>query len=74
VRLAVVGDTDPSNQTMKAVEWSLVIALLIAALQLVRIPPSNRYIFHLLVGLVGTALSFGRLVRPIWQATEGDAA
>jgi hypothetical protein len=56
------------------VEWSIIIALLIAALQLIPIPPSNLYIFHLLVALVATALSFGRLVKPIWEATQGDRA
>jgi hypothetical protein len=59
--------------TTAIVEWSMVIALLLAALQLVPIPPSNLYIFHLLLGLVGTALSFGRLVKPILEATRGDA-
>jgi len=55
------------------VEWSMVIALFLAALQIAPIPPSNLYIFHLLLGLVGTVISFGRLVRPILEATRGDA-
>jgi hypothetical protein len=58
--------------TTAIVEWSMTIALLLAALQLVPIPPSNLYIFHLLLGLVGTALSFGRLAKPIWEETRGE--
>jgi hypothetical protein len=50
----------------------IVLLLLGAAVQLGPVPAHSLYLIHLLWGLIGTALSFGRLVKPIWESSVGD--
>jgi hypothetical protein len=57
-----------------AVDWLVSVLLLSAALQFGQVPPHSLYLIHLLWGLIGTALSFARLAKPIWQTSVGSDA
>jgi len=56
------------------IEWLVAALLLGAAAQPLLLPAASLYLVHLLWGLIGAALSFGRLVKPIWQSSVNVGA
>jgi len=54
------------------IDGLFTLLLLAAAAALGPVPPHSLYLLHLLWGLIGAALSFGRLVKPIWQSRAGE--
>jgi hypothetical protein len=55
-------------------EWLFALAMLASAAKPSFVSPSSLYLAHLLWALVGSALSFSRLVKPTWIALVGDDA
>ena len=60
--------------TSIAVDWAIWVGLTLGAANLLPWGPAPLYLLALLWNLTGTALSFIRLVRPIWESNGPNAA
>ena len=62
----------PGFWIIVAADWALVVGLVLGAANVLPWGPSPVYLLALFWNLVGTALSFIRLVQPIWR-TNGPS-